>query len=114
MLALRRIAMAVALPVVILVTWWFVSSSSTSIFWPPLSEIVAVFPATWFDGRIVQDVLPSIARLLVGFTIAVLIGVVAGIVIGLNRVLRDYCEPVLEFVRAIPPPVLIPVIMLFA
>ncbi|MFE2483047.1 ABC transporter permease [Streptomyces mirabilis] len=30
------------------------------------------------------------------------------------RVRRAVCEPVLEFLRAVPPPVLVPVIMLFA
>ena len=37
-----------------------------------------------------------------------------GTVIGSYRRVRAVCEPVLEFLRAVPPPVLIPVIMLFA
>src|SRR6185503_4316621 len=58
--------------------------------------------------------LPSLVRLLIGFTLAVLLGVGLGVPIGSFRRLRAFCEPVLEFLRAIPPPVLVPVLMLFA
>ena len=58
--------------------------------------------------------LPSLLRLLAGYTLAAVAGVTAGLAIGLNRRLRATVEPVLEFFRAIPPPVLVPVIMLFA
>jgi ABC-type nitrate/sulfonate/bicarbonate transport system permease component len=40
------------------------------------------------------------------------IGIAAGTVIGLVPWLRDLLEPLLEFFRAIPPPVLIPIVML--
>lgn len=103
-----------ALPVVIVVVWWFASAASTSFYSPPLSQIVAAFGPTWFDGRIVQDVLPSLERMLMGFGISVVLGIALGIVIGTFRYVRETLEPLLEFLRAIPPPVLIPVIMIFA
>ena len=37
-----------------------------------------------------------------------------GIWIGSSRTIRNYLEPALEFLRAIPPPVLVPIFMLFA
>ena len=37
-------------------------------------------------------------------------GIVAGLVIGLTRWLSELLEPILEFFRAIPPPVLIPIV----
>jgi len=40
--------------------------------------------------------------------------VAMGVAIGSFRVLRGLVEPVLEFFRAIPPPVLVPILMLFA
>ncbi|MCY1232690.1 putative aliphatic sulfonates transport permease protein SsuC [compost metagenome] len=41
-----------------------------------------------------------------------MIGVVGGVLIGSIRWLRALLEPVLEFFRAIPPPVLVPVLIL--
>ncbi|WNV86153.1 ABC transporter permease [Umezawaea sp. Da 62-37] len=110
----RRALVGLGLPVVLIALWWFLSAGSTSFFWPPLSAIVAAFPRTWTADPILHDVLPSIARLTAGYLIALAVGVAAGTAIGSYRTLRALCEPVLEFLRAIPPPVLIPVIALFA
>ncbi|MCP2322332.1 ABC-type nitrate/sulfonate/bicarbonate transport system permease component [Hamadaea flava] len=105
---------AVGLPILLIAGWWVVSDGSTSFFWPPLAEIVRVFPKTWQGDRITADVLPSLARLGLGYAIALICGIGIGAAIGLNPRLRAFAEPTLEFFRAIPPPVLIPVIALFA
>ncbi|WP_238011368.1 ABC transporter permease [Dactylosporangium sp. AC04546] len=110
----RRVALAAGLPAVLVAVWWLASADSTSFFWPPLATIVRAFPQTWTLDPILHDVLPSLARLGVGYLIAVVAGVAAGTAIGSSRTLRALCEPTLEFFRAIPPPVLIPVIALFA
>ncbi|UOZ04939.1 ABC transporter permease [Amycolatopsis sp. WQ 127309] len=111
---LRRILFTLGLPVVLVALWWLLSAGSTDFFWPPLQTIVEAFPQTWTADPIRHDVLPSLARLAAGYLIAVVAGVAAGTAIGSSRTLRALCEPVLEFFRAIPPPVLIPVIALFA
>ncbi|HEX6360264.1 ABC transporter permease [Actinophytocola sp.] len=111
---LRRALLALGLPLVLVVLWWLLSLGSTSFFWPPLATIVQAFPETWTADPILHDVLPSLARLAVGYLVALVVGVAAGTAIGSSRTLRALCEPTLEFFRAIPPPVLIPVIALFA
>ncbi|WP_306232442.1 ABC transporter permease [Agrococcus beijingensis] len=116
---LRRIVMLLGLPVILVAAWWFASAGSTNFLNPPLATIIDQFWPTWFggetfgDSRFVQDVLPSLGRILIGFLIAVVFGVVLGILIGSFRPLRDALEPALEFFRAVPPPVLVPIFMLF-
>ncbi|MFH8700053.1 ABC transporter permease [Streptomyces chartreusis] len=104
----------VALPVVLVVVWWAASAGSTDPFWPPLRTIVDTFPDVWTADRLRTDVVSSLLRLLAGYALAALVGVALGTVIGSYRAVRAVCEPVLEFLRAVPPPVLVPVIMLFA
>jgi ABC-type nitrate/sulfonate/bicarbonate transport system permease component len=111
---LRRVLLAVALPVGLLTAWWSASADSGNVFWPPLSTIASTFAETWNSERIIGDVLPSLARLGAGYALALVIGMAAGTAIGLSRTLRAFCEPTLAFFRAIPPPVLVPVIALFA
>ncbi|MDN4483584.1 ABC transporter permease [Demequina lignilytica] len=111
---LKRAFMLLGLPIILVAAWWFASAGSTSPFWPPLSTILEAFPTTWTMDRIVGDVFPSLARLGIGFALAVLVGIVAGTAIGLSPTLRALTEPVLEFFRAVPPPVLVPIIALFA
>jgi ABC-type nitrate/sulfonate/bicarbonate transport system permease component len=110
----RRTVYALALPVLLVAGWWFASAGSTDFYFPPLSRIVEVFPETWFQSRLVDEVLPSLARLAIGYAAALLLGVGIGMLIGVNRVLRAVTEPLLEFLRAIPPPVLVPILMLVA
>jgi ABC-type nitrate/sulfonate/bicarbonate transport system permease component len=111
--ALRRVVLAVGLPIILVAAWWFATANSTSFFWPPLRDILGTFGETWWPDRLVGDVLPSLARLLVGFAIAFVVGVGLGVAIGKSRTLRAFLEPVLEFFRAIPPPVLVPILILF-
>ncbi|MBW8486588.1 ABC transporter permease [Actinomadura parmotrematis] len=111
---LRRAALLLAVPALLVAAWWLLTAGSTDFFWPPLSQILGAFDDTWFHGRFTRDVLPSVGRLLAGYLLALVIGVGLGTAIGSVRTLRALLEPVLEFFRAIPPPVLVPILMLFA
>ncbi|MGI5459593.1 ABC transporter permease [Streptomyces sp. CA-249302] len=111
---LLRLFFVVALPVVLVAGWWAASNGSTDPFWPPLRTIAKTFPDVWTADRLRTDVLPSILRLAAGYALAAVGGVVLGTVIGSYRRVRAVCEPVLEFLRAVPPPVLVPIITLFA
>jgi ABC-type nitrate/sulfonate/bicarbonate transport system permease component len=111
---LRRVGLFLALPVALVAGWWFASADSTDFYQPPLSRIVEVFPRTWLGDAFVTDILPSLTRLAIGYAVALVLGVAAGVVIGSNRWLRALTEPVLEFLRAIPPPVLVPIFIVIA
>ncbi|MER6162638.1 ABC transporter permease subunit [Streptomyces sp. NPDC001868] len=111
---LLRTLFVVALPLVLVTVWWFASDGSTDPFRPPLRTILTTFPDVWTAERLHADVLPSLLRLSAGYALAAVAGVALGTVIGSYRRVRAVCEPVLEFLRAVPPPVLVPVIMLFA
>jgi ABC-type nitrate/sulfonate/bicarbonate transport system permease component len=104
----------VALPALLVVVWWVASDGSTDVYWPPLRTILRTFPDVWTRARLRADLVPSLLRLLAGYASAAVVGVALGTVIGSYRKVRAVCEPVLEFLRAVPPPVLVPVIMLFA
>jgi ABC-type nitrate/sulfonate/bicarbonate transport system permease component len=111
---MRSVLLALGLPVVLVVIWWFASAGSTDFYFPPLAKIVEVFPDTWFGPRMVDDVLPSLARLAIGYLAALAAGIALGMLIGSNRWVRALTEPLLEFLRAVPPPVLVPILMLMA
>ncbi len=111
---LYQAVLLLALPAVLFAVWWFGTAGSTDFYVPPLSKILTAFGDTWFGERMVTDVLPSLGRLGLGYAAALLVGVALGTAIGLRPTLRALLEPVLEFLRAIPPPVLVPILILFA
>ncbi|MFK0158620.1 ABC transporter permease [Streptomyces sp. NPDC090493] len=111
---LLRVVYLLALPALLLALWWAASAGSTNVYWPPLRTILKTFPDVWTGQRLRDDLLRSVLRLLAGYASAAVAGVALGTVVGSYRRVRAVCEPVLEFLRAVPPPVLVPVIMLFA
>ena len=114
MRVLKQAGMMLGLPVVLVAAWWFASAGSTDFYFPPLEKILAVFPETWFGSRMFDDVLPSLARLGIGYAAALVLGIGLGMMVGANRTLRAVVEPLFEFLRAVPPPVLVPILMLVA
>lgn len=108
-----RLFFALFVPFLILCLWTLYTDVAQSIYWPSPLVIAQVFPETWFGGRLVNDVVPSLIRLIAGYGAAILLGVLAGLLIGSFRRVRLFTEPVFELFRAIPPPVLLPIFMLF-
>jgi ABC-type nitrate/sulfonate/bicarbonate transport system permease component len=111
---IKKLAYALGLPIILFALWFVLSNGSENFYAPPLKTILRAFADTWTPDRLRTDVVPSIWRLAAGYALAAVIGIALGVAIGLNRRLRATLEPVLEFFRAVPPPVLVPVIMLFA
>ncbi len=102
-----------AVPVVLIALWILFAELFPSYYWPSPIKIVEVFPDTWFTGAILHDVAPSLLRLLSGYVVALIVGIALGILVGSFRRLRLAVEPVLDLIRAIPPTVLVPVVMIF-
>ena len=102
----------VALPLIILTAWSVSAIVSPNNRFPSLWAIGEAFGETWFGSALTIDVLPSIGRLLVGIVIAVVGGIAVGLLVGSIRWLRSLVEPVFEFFRAIPPPMLVPLLAL--
>jgi sulfonate transport system permease protein len=58
------------------------------------------------------DVLPSIARALIGFAVSGVLGLVIGLTLGYVRTLGDCFAPLIDFLRSLPTPLLIPLAIL--
>ncbi|WP_166982950.1 ABC transporter permease [Paramicrobacterium fandaimingii] len=105
-----NIAYGLGLPIVLLVIWGIWSTFASAVYFPDPLTIGRAFVQTWIGPAFFEDVLPSFTRLVFGTLASVVVGIIAGTLIGLVRWLRELLEPLMEFFRAIPPPVLIPII----
>lgn len=100
------------LPIVILIVWWFLSYDSTSLYAPSLQLILWTFAQDWLGEGFFEHALPSLGKFLAGFIIASFGGIILGTLIGFSRRLSAALDPVIQFLRAIPPPALLPVALL--
>lgn len=110
--ALRAVGYAAGLPALALIAWILATDRSASLYLPAPTTIASAFADTWFGPALTADVLPSLGRFAVGVLLSIVLGVTLGTAIGTRRWLRDLLEPLLEFFRAVPPVVLVPVLML--
>jgi ABC-type nitrate/sulfonate/bicarbonate transport system permease component len=106
------IAIEVGTVIAAFLAWGLLSAGSQNIYFPPLSEIIHRFAANWLFERVGSDVLPSLVSVTVGYGMAAVVGIAAGVLLGLSPTARRATSPLLEFVRNIPPPALIPFALL--
>lgn len=95
-------------PLGVVALWWQISKTSTNLYFPPLSDILAAFHHNWLFSRFCADVVPSLVRMMTGFGIAAVLGIGGGVFLGLNPTIRRMLDPIIEFIRAIPAPAMIP------
>ena len=102
------VGVEIAVPLALLGVWAVWSSGSETYYFPPLSDILETFADTWLFERVGSDVVPSLVRMGLGFGIAVVVAISFGLLLGLSRRARRSAAPIVEFLRAIPPPALLP------
>ncbi|MEE2529228.1 ABC transporter permease [Pseudarthrobacter sp. J75] len=101
------------LPVLVLAAAWLISANSTAFYFPPAQTVFAKTADIWFFDGIISDMLPSLGRLVLGFTLAVVIGVLLGLLLGRFKTAEVAARPITEVVRAMPGVALLPIAMMF-
>lgn len=112
MSALKRTGYFLGLPIALIILWWALTLGEPNFYVPTPQVLAETFWEVWSGERFVTDFLPSVMRLFVGLIATIVLGVTFGVLIGSFRWLRSLTEPILEFFRAIPPPVLVPLFIL--
>jgi ABC-type nitrate/sulfonate/bicarbonate transport system permease component len=104
----RAVAVEAAAPIVLVLLVGVLTARSEVFYYPPLTDVLSTFANTWLFERVGSDVVPSLSRMAAGFAIASVVGIVAGMALGSSRRLRLTADPMVQFLRAVPPPALIP------
>lgn len=99
------------LVVVAFAAWWFLSAGSTNVFVPPLSRILEVLWRDLMNGIILGHIGYTLTNLALGLSIALVVGILGGILIGERAVVRETSEPIIHFIRSIPQAALVPLVI---
>jgi NitT/TauT family transport system permease protein len=75
---------------------------------PSPVQVVARFFLLVESGLIINDVIASLRRVLIGFTVGTLVAIPIGFLMGWYWVARGLIEPYVQFFRTIPPLAIIP------
>jgi len=103
-----------AIPGALLLVWWF-GPSPKALYFPSLKAVVDAFKTEWLGNGAHQlriDLVPSLEHVLIGYAIAVALGIVLGLLLAVVSVLYDASLPLITFFRGLPSPALIPALLL--
>jgi ABC-type nitrate/sulfonate/bicarbonate transport system permease component len=94
----------------LLTTWQVLATVAPSPFLPTFTATAVRFVETWIatGDALTTHLVPSLLRLGIGLGLAAALGIVAGVAIGRSERLREVFDPVIQFLRAIPPTALVP------
>jgi NitT/TauT family transport system permease protein len=95
--ALQRCALAA----VLLVLWWLISLVTPSYVMPNPIRVWQRIVQLTASGDLPSNLLVTLIRVIAGFLVAVIIGVPAGLVLGSNRTLGNFFEPVLPVLNTV-------------
>ncbi|MBW8803327.1 MAG: ABC transporter permease [Catenulispora sp. 13_1_20CM_3_70_7] len=112
-----RWAVRIASLVTAVLLWQLLTTRQVSLWirFGNLPSATAVASAFWHQlhtGQYYRDLAASVLRIVLGFCIAGILGVAAGVAVARSRVAEDLLKPVLEVVRPIPAIALVPVAIL--
>jgi len=80
---------------------------------PPLSRVLGILWDLIASGQIPWQIVVSMKRAAIGYFLAAAVFIPLGIFMGLSERIRRLTEVVVEVLRPVPPPALIPLAMLF-
>ncbi|WP_300163818.1 ABC transporter permease subunit [Solidesulfovibrio sp.] len=85
----------------------------SALYFPPVTVIAATFGKLAASGLLPAQVGLTLARALAGLALAALCAVPLGLCMGVSRRFRGLLSPLVEVLRPVPPPAIIPAAMLF-
>jgi ABC-type nitrate/sulfonate/bicarbonate transport system permease component len=80
---------------------------------PPPSEALREVPAILTDPESLLNILDSVRRMVIGFTLATVVAVPLGLMMGRSRAVAAFFNPLLMVIYPVPKAALMPVIMLW-
>lgn len=100
--------------------WQLVTAYVNDPWFPTPWSILGTVHDLWFSGparhaflteSAVDNILPSLYRLMTGWLLGSALGVALGIGFGRSRIALEFVEPLISFARAVPSPLLLPLFL---
>lgn len=97
----------------LLLVWQLAASAVTMPELPPLTAIFDEWSEQMASGDLLQALIDTLKVAAIGFTVATMVGVLLGFLMGRVRVIWAAAEPPVELLRQIPVTALLPLLILY-
>jgi ABC-type nitrate/sulfonate/bicarbonate transport system permease component len=115
----RRVIRTVIVIGSVLVAWEVLARLNlvSQVFFPPPSAIwqglLDILHTGFYGSTLLGNLFASVGRVAVGFIAAIVIGIPLGLAMARNDTIYDIVDPVLEFIRPVPPLAYIPLLVVW-
>lgn len=101
--------------IAILVVWSLLENTGrlNAVILPSISTIVDTFITSLSNGILMNNLIISVVRVLKGYALAAILGIVLGILIGLSQHLKRITDLLIQIIKPIPPIAWIPLVILW-
>lgn len=116
---IRRLATGAAGLLGLALVWQLAAMAASSVFLPSVTQTILTFahyfgrPYPSQGSPLWLDAVVSLRRILLGFAIGSVTGVVVGAAMSASRVIRHLTDPVIEVLRPLPPLAFIPLFIIW-
>lgn len=113
---IRKTILALILPALVVFAWWYATTyGSVPVgILPDIPRVGNTIVSMIQTGQLQEDLLISIGRVIKGYFVSAVLGIVLGSLIGMFRTVREMLLPVITVIRQIPMIAWIPLIILWA
>jgi NitT/TauT family transport system permease protein len=112
----RFVGIAVAVFVALALLWFAIGESGVvlPLFLPTPGKVLGRLGELWSKGTLQSDLLISLYRIMLGFTVSTIAALPIGILIGRYRIWEAAVEPLVDFIRYMPVVAFVPLTILWS
>ena len=92
---------AVIVPMSLIFIWWMavLLGVSNPLFLPSPAEVFKTLSVMIYKNQVTSDIILTLGRTVVGFLISSIVGIILGLLIGINRRVYSYFEFIIDFFK---------------
>lgn len=112
---IRKIGLGLMIPIIVVIAWVLVTTygSIPSGILPTIPKVGKSFVSMVQTGQLQKDLIVSLSRVLKGFLVSAVLGIVLGSLIGMFQTMKELFLPMITVIRQIPIIAWIPLIILW-
>lgn len=101
----RYISLAILGLLIFFLAWSLLTYTGIvrSFFLPTPTKVLSSIITLLIEGSLLSDIFASVYRILLGFLLSLVVALPLGIALGVSRKFEAFTEPLISFVRYIPP-----------
>lgn len=111
----KTVLLGLVIPVLVVIFWWYATNygNTPESILPKISTVGKTIGAMWTAGSLQEDLIISLQRVVEGYLISAVLGIVLGTIMGMSETVRKIFQPTVTTIRQIPIMAWIPLLILW-